>query len=283
VVGAKEGVADEDVLALLGNLVEQSLVLAEPDEGGDGVRYGMLELVRQYALERLHESGEEDEVRRRHVRRYLALAEQAEPRIKGQDQGEWLDRLETENDNLRAAIGWSLESGEMQVAARFGYALGMYWVMRARHSEGRLWMEQAVARSEDLPAEMRVKALWALGVCVYGSRDDERLMAISEESVALSRKAGDRRAEAYTLGMMGFAALQLDELERATRVLDKALEMFREQGDDWGSAHILTHLAVVPLRQGDYPQAAAYAESSFSVGRARAGGPILSRCARAHL
>ena len=107
-------------------------------------------------------------------------------------------------------------------------------MMRARHSEGRLWMEQAVARSEDLPAEMRARAIWALTACVYGSGDDERLMALSEEGVALSRRAGDTRAEAYTLGMMGIATLQLGDLERATRVLDKSLQMFREQGDDWG-------------------------------------------------
>jgi predicted ATPase len=136
-----------DVFVLLGNLVEQSLVVAQTSPEGR-THYRILEPVRQYALERLRESGEEDEVRRRHVRRYLALAEQAEPRIKGQDQGEWLDRLEAENDNLRAAIGWSLETSDAQAAARFGYALAMYWGMRTRHSEGRLWMEQVVARSE---------------------------------------------------------------------------------------------------------------------------------------
>ncbi|MDQ4043485.1 MAG: tetratricopeptide repeat protein [Actinomycetota bacterium] len=263
-VGETGEVDTEDIISLLGNLVEQSLVVAEGAPDGS-VRYGMLEPVRQYALERLRESGEEDEVRRRHVRRYLALAEQAESRIKGRDQAKWLDRLETENDNLRAAIGWSLESGDTQAAARFGYALAMNWVMRTRHSEGRLWMEQAVARGEDLPAAMRAKVLWALEVCMYGSGDDERLMAISEEGAALSRLAGDRYTEALHLGMMGFAALQLDELDRATRVLNESLEIYREYGDDWGAAHILTHLAVVPLRRGDYPRAAAYAEEALEL------------------
>jgi len=157
-VGAGAEVEAADVLVLLGNLVEQSLVVADTNPEG-GTRYRMLEPVRQYALERLEESGEEDEVRRRHVRRYLALAEQAEPRIKGRGQGKWLDRLEAENDNLRAAIGWSLEAGDTQAAARFGWALAMYWVMRARHTEGRLWMEQTVAQGGDLPAEMKSKAL----------------------------------------------------------------------------------------------------------------------------
>jgi len=227
----------------------------------------MLEPVRQYALERLRESGEADEARWRHARYYLALAEEAEPKIKGHDQGEWLDRLEAENDNLRAAIGWSVEAGGPRTAARLGWALGMYWVMRARHSEGRLLMEQTVARGTDLPAEMRARALWALSACVYGSGENERLMALCEEGVTLFRKVGDTRAEAYTLGMMGFAALQLGELDRATRILEEALEMFREQGDDWASAQVLTHLAVVPLRRGDYPRAATYAEEALELTR----------------
>jgi predicted ATPase/DNA-binding XRE family transcriptional regulator len=256
----------EDVLVLLGNLVEQSLVVTETSPEGE-TRYRMLEPVRQYALERLEKSGEVEEVRRRHAAFYLALAEEAEPRIKGWHQGEWLDRLEAENDNLRSAIGWSLEAGEAQTAARFGWALGMYWVMRARHTEGRLLMEQTVAQSDNLPGEMKSKALWALAASVYGSGDNNRLMAISEEGVTLSRRTGDRQSEASLLGMMGFAALQLGELDRATQILEESLGIFREQGDAWAAAHILTHLAITPLRRGDYPRAAGYAEEAFALTR----------------
>ena len=148
-VGASEALESEEVIDLLGRLVEQSLVTARPGPGG--VRYGMLEPVRQYAFEKLGETGEPENARRRHAAFYLALAEAAEPRIKGWDQVEWLDRLEAENDNLRAAIGWSLEANDAPAAARFGWSLGMYWVMRARHTEGRLLMEQTLARG-DLPA-----------------------------------------------------------------------------------------------------------------------------------
>ena len=193
----------------------------------------MLEPVRQYAREKLRQSGEEHEAWRRHARCFLALAEAAEPRIKGHDQVEWLDGLEAENDNLRAAIGWSLEAGEARTAARMGWALGMYWVMRSRHTEGRLLMEQTLAQDGgDLPAGMRARATWALTACVYGSGDNEQLLALSaEEGVALSREADDSRAEAYTLTMTGFAALQLGKLERANRVLDESLKMYRQQGD----------------------------------------------------
>ena len=264
-VGASEEVEPEEVLDLIGRLVEQSLVKMEP--ATEGPRYGMLEPVRQYALELLHESGDAGEAWRRHARYYLALAEEAEPRIKGHDQVQWLDRLEAENDNLRAAIGGSLEAGDVRIAARFGWALGMYWVMRARHGEGRLLMKQALASGDDLPAQLRVKVLWALAVCVYGPGDDERLMALSEEGVALSRRAGDRHGEAHMLGTLGFAAVQLSDLDRAARVLEESLELFREQGDTWGSAHILNHLAVVALRQGDHPRAAGYAEESLALTR----------------
>ena len=262
VVAAAGEVDDEDVLILLGNLVEQSLVVVETSPEGQ-TRYRMLEPVRQYAFEKLEESGEAEETRWRHARYYLALAEEAEPHIKGHDQGEWLDRLEAENDNLRAAIGWSLEAGDASVTARFGWALGMYWVMRARHSEGRLWMEQTAAQGGDLPAGMRARALWSLAASVYGSGENERLVAIAEEGVALSRQAGDRQSEAGNLGMMGFAAVQLGDFDRANRALDESLKIWRELGDAWAAAHILTHLAVPPLRLGDYQRAAAYAEEAL--------------------
>jgi predicted ATPase/transcriptional regulator with XRE-family HTH domain len=252
------------VLVLLGNLVEQSLVLADTSPGG-GTRYRMLEPVRQYALERLRESGEEEAVRWRHAAFYLALAEEAQPRIKGHDQVEWLDRLESENDNLRAAISWSLEAGEAETAARFGWALAMYWVMRARQSEGRLLMEQTL--TSDLPARMRARTIWALGACIYGSGNDERLIALCEEGVALSREAGDARTEAYSLGMIGFAAVELGDLDRAARVLENALRMDRERGDAWGAAHVLIHLAVVARRRGEHPLATGYAEEALALTR----------------
>jgi predicted ATPase len=234
-VCAADAVEVEEVLVLLGNLVEQSLVVAEISPEGE-TRYRMLEPVRQYSLEKLEEGGEVEKARRRHAAFYLALAEEAEPRIKGHDQVEWLDRLEAENDNLRAAIGWSLEADDAQTAARFGWALGMYWVMRGRSGEGRLLMEHTLERDGgELPAQMRARALFALAVCVYGSGDDERLLAVSEEGAALFRQAGDRHGEAQALGMSGFAALQLGDLDRASRTFEESLEIYRDYEDAWGA------------------------------------------------
>jgi tetratricopeptide (TPR) repeat protein len=266
VCAAADDTSTEDVVLLLGSLVEQSLVVAETSPEGL-TRYRMLEPVRQYALEKLQESGEEDETRGRHAEYYLGLAEEAEPRIKGHDQVEWLALLETENDNLRAAIGRSLEAGEAPTAARIGWSLSMYWVMRARQSEGRLLMEQTLARGGDLPAQMRARAIWALAACVYGSGNNEWLLELCEEDIALSREAGDTRVEAHALGIMGMAALQLGELDRAIQVLEESLDMFRRQRDDWGAAQVLTQMTVAPLRRGDYPSAAAHAEEALELTR----------------
>ena len=256
-----------DVIVLLGNLVEQSLVVVETSPEGT-TRYRPLEPVRQYALERLRESSEEDEVRRRHAGYYLALAEEAEPRIKGHDQVEWLDRLEAENDNLRAAISRSLEAGEAPTAARFGWALSMYWVMRARQGEGRLLMEQTLTQGGDkLPAPLRAKALWPLAACMYGSRDDELLMAVSEEGATLFRRTGNRLGEAYMLTMSGLAAVGLGDLDRASRTFEESLETFRDHEDTWGAEHLLNHLAIVALRQGDHRRAAGYAEEALALAR----------------
>ena len=132
-VGEDRAPGGEDALVLLERLVEQSLVLAETGKGA-GLRYRMLEPVRQYALEKLGEGGEGEEVRRRHAAHFLALAERARPKLQGREEGEWLDRLEVDNDNLRAAIGWSLELGEAQTALRLVAVLWYFWYKRGHLS-----------------------------------------------------------------------------------------------------------------------------------------------------
>ena len=262
-VGAADRLESEDVLDLLGLLVGQSLVLAETPAGR--MRYRMLEPVRQYALDKLRESGEQDGVRLRHAGHYLALAEAAEPRIKGSDQVEWLDRLETENDNLRAAISRSAEAEDSETAARIGWAIAMYWVMRARHSEGRRLMEQALARATDAPPGVRARTIWGLSVCIYGTGENERLMKVAEEGAVLSRQAGDRRTEGNSVGMMGFAALQLGDFDRATSLLEESLAILRELELDWDTAHVLNHLAIPPMQRGRFEQAADYAREALAM------------------
>ena len=274
-LGAGGVVRPVEVLGLLMRLVEQSLVLAESVAGG-GLRYRMLEPVRQFAAALLAESGEAEAIHRQHAAFFVALAERAHPEIQGPAQIDWLDRLETEHDNLSAAIGWSLAVGDLESAVRIGWALAMSWVMHNWHAEGRLWMDQVLARGDNLPPLLRAKALYALGVVEYGPGDAERLLALSQESADLFRQTGYRHGEALALGLVAFAAIMLGDLDRADAVFRAGLEIVQGLGDKWAAAHMLSQQAVVPLRQGDYDQAVRHAEAALAL--TRQTGERLATC-----
>jgi non-specific serine/threonine protein kinase len=160
----------EDVFVLLGNLIEQSLVVADSTLEG-GVRYRMLEPIRHYALDRLRESGEESVVRRRHALWYTRFAEEAEPELAGPDQGGWLDRLEAEHDNLRAALRWSLEGNEPEGGLSLATALWRMWDARGHMQEGRGWLQKALSTADDSPSAVRAKALNVTGAIAYQQGD----------------------------------------------------------------------------------------------------------------
>ena len=260
-----------DLISLLGELIEKSLVVAEvqPDDAGgeSEPRYRLLEPVRQFALEQLERQGEVAAVRRRHVDYFLALAEGFAPENAGRQFAEGLSILESEIDNLRAGIGWSLDQGNFEVACRFGMAMRMFWVVKGRHSEGRHWMDQTLERGSDLQPTMRARALYALACCIYGSGDNERLLAVSTESSELFRSAGDRYGDALGLGMIGFARILLGDLDHATTALQGGLAIFRSVDNPWASTHILNHLAPIARSRGDLALAARYDEEALALAR----------------
>ena len=229
-VGAAGSVGGEDVLDLLGTLVEQSLVVAERGAGGYETRYGMLEPIRQYAREKLEESGETEDVLRRHAGFFLALSERAASEIWSRRQEEWLEKLERESDNLRAAIGWALEVGEAETAARFGWALYSFWFVRGHHREGRRWMEATL--EHELPSALRARALLVASAMAFAqgaySNAEERL----GEALLLSRREGDILAEAYAWSQMGIVEMARPDYEAAASRLEKALALFERCGED---------------------------------------------------
>jgi len=145
-VGAADVIEEEDIMDVLSNLVDKSLVLSEA-EAPDIVRYRMLESVRQYAREQLEESEEAEAIRRRHASYYLTLAKEAEPGLTGAQQQAWADRLEAEHDNLRAALSWSLEN-EPQRALQLAEMLARFWEIRSHFLEGSRWLEASLRESE---------------------------------------------------------------------------------------------------------------------------------------
>lgn len=264
-VGEDRGSDHEDALVLLGSLVEQSLVLAEPGKGGT-LRYRMLEPVRQYALEKLGEGGEREEIGRRHAAYHLALAERARPELRGPDQAAWLDRLEAELDNLRAAIAWSLEHGHPEMALRLVAQLWWFWYKRGHLGEGRRWLERALVRGAS-PKAARAEALNGAGVLARNQADYGRARVWLEESLSLHKELGDEGGAADVLVNLGTVALDRGDYPRSAKLFDESLSLRRKLGDRWGVALALNNLGVVARARGDLTAAASLGEESLGLFR----------------
>ena len=257
-VGASE--EPEEVLGLLGALVEQSLVVVQPPKAGGEVRYGMLEPVRQYALEKLEESGEAKGTRQRHVAFFLGLAERAEPELRGPDQSEWLERLEQENDDLRAAMSWALSTEDHDTAVRLGWALAYFWWPHGYHREGRRWMEAILERT--LPPTLRTRALEVAAAMAYMQGD----YSVAEEryrgALRLSRRVGDELVEGSALAGTGLVEMARQDYEAAASSMEEAIELFERCGEDYLAAFSRVMLGTTLLARGE----AERAERAFEEG-----------------
>jgi predicted ATPase len=242
------GDLDVDVLDEMESLIDNSLLTSAEEADGE-MRYGMLETIREYARERLSESGEEDSLRWRHAEYFLALAEAIEPKLGTSERRHWLDRLEIEHDNMRAALTCSrLEKCDPSIGLRLGGALAGFWQTRAYLHEGRKNLETALARpdaSAHIPA--RAKALWGAGGLAWSLGDYAVARAYLEESMAIAREVGDRRQCAYALTQLGLVIVNQGDVDSASPLYAEAVELFREVKDAWGEAFALTWLAEATL------------------------------------
>jgi predicted ATPase/transcriptional regulator with XRE-family HTH domain len=261
-----EGVEAPEILDLLSGLVEKSLVQVEAREGRE-LRYGLLESVRQYGQQRLATSGRAGAVHDRHLAHFLALAEEAEPALKGADQAAWIERLEAEHDNLRAALGWAREVGAAEMGLRLAGALWRFWLMRGHFHEGRAWLEGALAGAEGAAPNARAEALQGAGVLAAEQGDYGRAAALFTGSLALRRELGDRRGSARMLSNLGVVAYEQGEYGQAAALHEEALALCRELGDKRGLALALGNLGLVVMEQGEYGRAAALQEESLALDR----------------
>jgi predicted ATPase/DNA-binding CsgD family transcriptional regulator len=298
--------APPPVLDLVASLVDKSL-LRRLDADRAEPRFGMLATIHEYALERLASSGEGDAARDAHAAYFLCLAEEAEPKLDGDEQVVWFDRLEAEHDNLRAALRWREERGAAEPWLRLAAALWRFWEVRGHVREGRRWLAAALATAGGSPAT-RAKALMAagnlardasdydhavalheeglrlrrqvgdewgiavllnnLGVIARDRGDAARTIALCGDSLARFRAVGDQRGAALSLMNLGRAAYQLGDNPRARSCYEESLELFRAVGDRNAVAAMLHPLARVMLDQGEVAAAAAHAEESLAVHRA---------------
>jgi tetratricopeptide (TPR) repeat protein len=206
----------------------------------------------------------------RHAAYYLALAERAEPELRGPQQVQWLDRLEAEHDNLRAALAWALDQRAAEVALRLGAALRQFWEIHNHVREGGRWLEAALAAQEGAPvaAPILAKALNAAGNLALDRGDYERSHVFHEGSLALRRQLGLERDIASSLTNLGNLMAHQGHYPAAVAYYEESLALRRQLGDRWGIALVLDNLGVILVSsQGDYGRAIPFFEESLTLRR----------------
>ena len=284
-----EGI-DGDVLDLLTHLVDKSLVAVE--EETEEARYRLPETIRQYARGKLFESGESEQVRNHHLDFFLHFAEIAEPKLRSAEQIEWLERVETEHDNLRAALAWSLESRKSNLALQLAGALYYFWVLRGNFSELHKWLHDALAFAEreqreraannekyvPTPAEIaqRAKALYGATLSEFGTMDLNRARRLVEESLRLWRELGDKWWTAVTLELAALILSIGPEAETSLRYLEEGVSLARGLKDPWPLAVCLIRFGDALKPQGKAAAARPFLEEGVALARRIGDKAVLS-------
>ncbi len=238
-----------DTLDGMGALVDNSLVRIEPGRGE--VRFDMLETIREFGTQTLAVNGEQDFARRRHVAYFRALAVQAEPELTRRDERS-LDLLEREHDNFRAAMRWSVDTGEAESGLVMAWGLWRFWLMRNHLGEGRRITEELMALpAAHEPTVARARALSALGSIAYWHREPESVGPFYEEALRLARELGDRPGQAEGCYNLAFARLLGGDLEGAAKLQQQAADLYRDLGDETNLAFANANLAMLAYVGGE--------------------------------
>jgi predicted ATPase/transcriptional regulator with XRE-family HTH domain len=273
-LGAAESVAFTIVdhssltaLDALTSLVNSNLVVLQKHDGES--RYTLLETIRAYALERLAERGEEEAVRQRHAEYYLALAEEAGWHLRTAEQQVWLDRLEAERSNMRAALSWFIEcTADIQAGLRLAGVLGHFWNIRGYVDEGHHWSSRALQRGRHASPALRARVLFWAGMFAWPG-DLPVARSLVEESLALLRELGPSQHWELAFALTGFAlimAYQAD-CDAVQAAAEEALALFQQMQDKWGVALSLACLGEAHLLRHDYNGACSRFEESLALFR----------------
>ena len=295
----------DEIASVLRRLVSKSLLVADGGISAPSpVRYRLLDTIKAYAAARLDEAGEVAVQRAAHASFYLSVAERAEPELVGPHQLQWLQRLEVERANLRAAIEWSLSHGRTTLALRLAGALVLFWRARGHFSEGREMLQAVISASEEAVSELGATALWGAGfltlmagdpggsfgpleqslawfreladgqgcaralLVLANARQYENSPLVDEllaESAELAREVGDSWCLAHALGVAGFECATRDELQRARQLFEECVDVARSAGDVQGLRYGLIGLGGVRVDQGDYAEARSLLEEAVEV------------------
>jgi DNA-binding CsgD family transcriptional regulator/tetratricopeptide (TPR) repeat protein len=247
------------VLDLLGHLVDKSLVQADVQDGA--ARYRLLETVREYALEAATTARETERARHRHAAHHLALAETADPRLRGREQVAWLRRLAVEHDNLRAALTWMQEQGEGEAALRLAGALAWFWHMHTHYTEAYQHLTRLLAwDTARRPTRARAKALFGAGIFAWQLTDAQTTRALFSESLSICEQIEDSHGLAYALGGLAMAAGMEGAVATWRARTSECLALLVEEGDTWGRGWFGVGPALASMREGDVAAAQAQLE-----------------------
>ena len=244
-----------DTLDGVASLVDKSLL--RQAEGAGEPRFTMLETIREFAVERLAESGEGDEVHRRHAEHLIALAERATPELRGRDQAEWTRRVDREIDNIRAALGWALESGQPAIGLRLAAALREFWRLSGHFGEGRRWLDRLLTMpGADARSSERARALVAAADLSGWLGDLEHYMPFAAEALEIFRELGDRAGMADALEEVGAAAMLTGDLARARPAWEEARDINVEIGNPHKAAESFMGVGMVDILLAEPERAA---------------------------
>jgi predicted ATPase/class 3 adenylate cyclase len=284
-----DGNLEVEVFEGVESLLSSSLL--QQREGSDGEpRFWMLETIHEYAREKLEESGDEEALRRDHALYFMALVEEAEPHLMGRNQAEWLNRLEDEHDNIRAALRWAAEEGRtkpeaMEVGLRIAGAIWRFWQRRGYYSEGREQVqgllllsaagdaggadsaenEDAVGSNKRNKSKWRAKALIAASVLAHMQADYSTARSMGEQSLAIARELGDKSNMALALNIIANTVGAQGDMPARRSLYEQSLALRREVGDKRGVAILLSSLGGMAADVGDYLAARPLYEQSLAI------------------
>lgn len=261
-VCASGALAREDVLDVLGRLVDTSLVQAGTS---DPVRYRLLEPIAQYARLRLEEEGGGDETHDRHAGFYARLAEQANAELLGRDQMAWAGRLAEDRYNLLAALAWLHRSGQAARALRLAGAIQWFWVIRREVTEGTEWLERVLADRGDAPPDAVIRALNGAGLLAQRRLDFDRARALFREGLEMCAQTDDRTCVARQTYYLAVTAWFQDDPDEADRLAADALRVADPQADTWTVAWTLAVRGTIARARGELDTAGTYLDESHGL------------------
>jgi len=225
-----------DVLDLLTQLVNKSLaVVMEGSQSGE-TRYRMLETIRQYARDKLAETGKGESIRDKHLAYFVKLAEQAESELYRSDQAVWIKKLDGEMDNFRAALEWALAK-DIETGLRILSDPWRFW-LRKYIGEAVVWLDQLLTDADSVAPEIKAKALWVRGFFGFSTSNIDTAISLAQESISLYRNLDDQKGIAYGLLLLGWLTSWVDGSQGNT-YLQESLELFRALNDPLGTAEVL--------------------------------------------